>query len=218
MKFLEYSSYDLSNNEAEFKNNINKIIYLDNIDSISVLPYFTKIAKDHVPSHIKISTVIDYPFGISDTASRMLSVEKAIKSGTSAIELLCPMPILINRKYNKFRQEIDDIKNICYHNKIELKYVLEYKILSSVLMQKICQILISKQIYNIYTSAGYLLNNIVDNILVSMLLLEKNTDLNIILNGQAWHEKQINMILENPKIYGYKTNNIYTLEKISKKI
>jgi hypothetical protein len=65
-----------------------------------------------------------------------------------------------------------------------------------------------------YPSVNYLLDNISDNILVSMLINQKNPKIKIIVNGSAWTDDHINTIFNNPKIYGYKTSNIYTFEKL----
>jgi len=42
--------------------------------------------------------------------------------------------------------------------------------------------------------------------------------MNVIVNGQAWTDEHIDLILSNPNINSYKTTNIYTLEKIFNKI
>jgi hypothetical protein len=51
-----------------------------------------------------------------------------------------------------------------------------------------------------------------------MLVHQKNPKTNIIFSGSAWTDEQIDMVLNNQQIYGYKTTNIYTLEKIYQKI
>jgi hypothetical protein len=51
-----------------------------------------------------------------------------------------------------------------------------------------------------------------------MMLLKKNPHLNIIVNGQAWTDAHVELILSNEQIFAYKTNNIHILEKLSQKI
>jgi hypothetical protein len=100
---------------------------------------------------------------------------------------------------------------------VDLRYVLEYKIFVPELLYKMASILTEFGINTIYPSANFLMDNISDNILAAMLISQKNTNMNIIVNGSAWTDDQINNILNSTKIYGYKTSNIYTLEKITKK-
>lgn len=216
MNILEYGYYDLASNETEIKENIKKaLIYSPN--AISVLPYYTKTIKPFLSSNTRLSTIIDYPFGLTDTDSRIKSVETAIKNDIDILELITPTHLLCNRKYDKFRKELEIISKLCEQSFIELRYILEYKIFTPELLYKVSQILQEFNISTIYPSSNYLMDTISDNILVSMLISHKNPNMNIIVNGSAWTDEQIDLILANTKIYGYRTSNLYTLAKIAKK-
>lgn len=214
---IEYGYYDFASDEKETKENIQQAVnfkpYL-----ISVLPQYVKIIKKTIPSDTILSTIIDYPFGLSDYSSREESVKIAIQNGASCIELLCPNHALCNRKYDKFRLEIDVLKNLCDLHNVQLRYVLEYKVYTLELLYKITDILYLKNLPTIYPSASYSLDSIVDNILVSMMLKKKNPKLNIVVNGQAWNNQHIDLILANDNINTYKTTNIHTLENLYYKI
>jgi deoxyribose-phosphate aldolase len=217
LQYVEYGYYDYASGEQETKDTISIATKLAP-STISVLPQYVKLIKKNIPDHIKLGTVIDYPFGLSNYADRESAVVSAIKNGANAIEIVCPNYALCNRKYDKFRLEIDVLKEICANHNVDLKYVLEYKIYTLNLLYKISEILFLKELSTTYISSSFFMDSISDNILVAMMLQKKNPNMNLIVTGQAWTDKHIDLILSNSNIFAYKTTNIYTLEKIIRKI
>jgi deoxyribose-phosphate aldolase len=215
-KIIEYGYYDLASNETEIKENIKQATEYKP-KTISVLPFYTKVIKPLLPDSIKLSTVIDYPFGISDSLSRIISIEQAIKDGSDSIELIMQSPFLCNRKYDKIRKELEAFSSICQEHKIKPKVILEYKIFAPELLYKSCSLLSEFGIDTIYPSANFLMDNISDNIIAGMLILKKNPNIMVIFNGNAWTDSQVELILSNPQIHAYKTSNIYTLQKLYQK-
>ena len=217
LKYIEYGYYDFDSNEKETKDNIERAIKYAPA-TISVLPHYVKTISKIIPDHIKLGTIIDYPYGLLDYTARELCIKNAIKNGATSIEIVCSNHFLCNRKYDRFRLEIDCIKKICFDNQVDLKYILDYKTFTLPLLQKISEILVSKKLNTVYPSTCLALDSISENILVSMMLQKKHPDLNVIVTGQAWTDEHINLILSNDNIFAYKTHNIYTLEKITNKI
>jgi|694.fasta_scaffold60647_9 deoxyribose-phosphate aldolase len=217
MKILEYGYYDLATNETETKELIKKALSFQP-HSVSVLPYYVRTIRPIVFGRTELSCVIDYPFGLTESASRILSIEQAIKDGADIIELVMASPLLCNRKYDKLRKELEIYVSLCTQNNVRARCVLEYKIFAPELLYKAASILNEFDISVIYPSANFLIDNISDNILAGMLVHQKNPKTNIIFSGSAWTDEQIDMVLNNQQIYGYKTTNIYTLEKIYQKI
>ena len=78
--------------------------------------------------------------------------------------------------------------------------------------------MVGHKIDTIYPSSNHLLDNLADNILASVMINQKIDNIKIVVNGNAWTDSHVDTLLSNKKIYAYKTNNIYTLEKISKKL
>jgi len=214
---LEYGYYDFASDERETKEQIKQAVSFSP-SVISVLPQYTRVVNKILPDHIILGTIIDYPFGLSDFLSREDAVKRAIKAGARSIEIVCPNHPLCNRKYDRFRIEIDCIKKICIDNMVDLRYIIDYKTYTFNLMHKVADILYLKKLPTIYPSTSFSLDSISDNILVSMMLKKKNPNINVIITGQAWTDKQIDLILSNNEISIYKTTNIHTLEKIASKI
>ena len=215
---IEYGYYDIASDEKEVKENIEHSLDFSP-SSVSVLPQYLKLViKSLLEQNINAGTIIDYPFGLSNSKSREDSVVEAIDKGANYIEVVCPNFNLCNRKYEKFRIEIDKFTELCGSANVELRYVLDYKIYNLNLLQKVSQILASKKIFTVYPSVGFLMDAVSDNILVGMLIIKKNPEMNVIFNGQAWTDQHIDLILSNSNIKTYKTSNIHTLEKIVNKI
>jgi hypothetical protein len=213
MNIIEYGHYDIASNESEIKEIITKALSF-HPQTISTLPYYTKIVKSLIPKETKLSCILDYPFGLSDSESRNKLLEIAIKNGSEIVELVAPSHLLCNRRYDKFRKELESYSKLCSEANVEIRYMLEYKLFTPELLYKTASILTDFNIPVMYPSVNYLLDNISDNILVSMLINQKNPKIKIIVNGSAWTDDHINILFNNPKIYGYKTSNIYTLEKL----
>lgn len=217
MKILEYGYYDLATNETEIKEIAKKALSFQP-HSISILPYYIKTIRPIIFGRTDLSCVIDYPFGLSDTVSRITSVEQAIRDGADIIEFIMSSPVLCNRKYDKLRKELEIYSSICINHNVEPRCILEYKIFAPELLYKAASILSEFGINTVYPSANFLIDNISDNILAGMMIHQKNPKSNIIFSGSAWTDDHINMVFNNTQIYGYKTTNIYTLEKLYQKI
>ena len=218
MKILEYGYYDFASNESETKETISKIIKYQPT-TVFVLPYYTKSIKPLLKDYnIGLGTVIDYPFGLSDLKTRMSAVDAISKSGVDVLDVVAPTSLLCNRKYDKFRDDINTHRDACAQFGIELRYTIDYRIFTLDLLYKVAQILVGHQINTIYPSSNYFLDNLTDNILASALINKKIDNINIIVNGNAWTDKHADMLLSHKQIYGYKTNNAYMLETLVNKL
>ena len=217
LQYIEYGHYDFDSNAKETKTAVQKAIKYSP-STISILPTYIQTVKKIIPDNIRLGTIIDYPFGLAGYLERENAVKSAITQGVNSIEIVAPNHALCNRKYDRFRLEIDCIKRICLEKKVDLKYIIEYKTYNLPLMHKVADILYTKKLPTIYPSTSFFMDNISDNIIVSMMLQKRNKNLNVISTGQAWTDDQIDLILSNENLFAYKTNNIYTLEKITNKI
>ncbi len=215
MNILEYGYYDVAANDIEVKQNVAKAVKLS-VDVVSVLPSYLRATKNILKdSQTILSTVIDYPFGLSSTESRRVETENALKSGAKIIELVAPNHALCNKKYDKFRKDINEQKALCDRHNAELRYIIDYRTYTEYMLYKITTMVAAHQIDTIYPSNNYMLDNIVDNLIASMMIAKKVPYINVVVNGNAWNEKQLNLI-QKTDIYAYKTNNILTLETLSK--
>ena len=209
---IEYANYDISNNDNELKAEFDIINKL-NVNTVSVLPCHTKLAKSNLKSSIKIATVIDYPLGYSSISSRSSNIVSSIKEGSSIIELVIPSHFLCNRKYDKIKSDIETQYKICNEAGIEIRYILEYRIFQVDSLYKISQLLKANSIDTILPSTGFFLDDINDNLIVGALISKKIPDMKIIYNGKIWNEKHYSLIL-NSNLYGFRSYSKSSLSKV----
>ncbi len=212
---IEYYNYDIGTKDSELASIVGKISKY-NIKLLSVLPSHIKVAKSFLPEHIKLSTPIDYPFGILDLKSKLSSIENAIKYNINTIDLICPSYYLCNRKYDKFKDDIKHVQSLISQcPNVELRYILEYRQFNYEMLYKIVQILYDFNIKIIYPSTGYFIDDIIDNMTASALINKKVPNMHIISNGNIWSENHIKLI-KNANLFGLRVNSINALELLSK--
>lgn len=206
---IEYASHDLSINDQELKTQLAEVIKYENVSSVSVLYPQVKIAKNIISddSHILLSTIIDFPLGSLDIKQRLELIENSIENKVDIIELVCPMYLVVNRKYDKLRQDIKQAFTLCHEHNIELRYILDYRIYSYNLMYKICQILVENGIKIAYPATGYFLDNINDNILAAALINQKVPSIKIICNGNIWTKDHVTLVKKSP-VHGVRVSNL----------
>lgn len=210
---IEYACYDHSLSEDEVKNNILSAIKLG-ITNLSIyqysIPYIKPIISGlSLNTKISISVPADYPYGLSDLKSRNFIVEQIVKTGVSTIDLVMPSKCIVNRKYDKIRDDISSNLDICNKNNIELRYILEYRVFSHEVLAKICQILKNMGINSIIPSTGQMIDDINDNIIAAKYLHSKS-NIDVIINGNVWNEKQA----ENIKNCGASSLRLHYLSSI----
>lgn len=217
MNYIEYALYDLDFNEDEIKNSVEAAIELG-VDCISVPFFLTKFCKNLTKNtKTSISNAIDYPLGISDIKSRNNAIVNAIENGAEKIEIVIQNSYLSCKKYDKLRQDIKSNYDICFSKNIPIYYYLEYRVFTHQSLIKACNLLLEIPINNVYVSSGYMLDNVEDNMIATMLLQEK-TNIKPIFTTDIWTKKHVELLIKN-KIdrFRFKSlNSIRTLHSINK--
>jgi len=212
MKYVEYQAYDLDDTEAEVKIKIEKALTYK-VNSICVPYSYTKTAKSLAKNtSTVIANAVDYPLGLSDTASRNTMIMNSIDNGAQKINIVIQNNYLANKKYDKIKQDIQSNYEICASKSIDLSYYLEYRIFTHQSLIKACGLLSENNIKTVYVSTGYLLDNPEDNLIATMLLKEK-TNIEVIFSGNLWTQKHIKNITKN-HIDNIRTNTILGLDLI----
>ncbi len=207
---IQYACYDYILPEEEIKKNITNALKLG-IKNISTYSYSLSSIRSLISNDIDLSVPVDFPYGISDSKIRNFSINQLSKiENVKTIDLAAPAKILVNRKYDKFRDDVKSNLDICNENNIKLRYVLEYRIFSHEILAKVCQILYSLGIKEVFPSTGQMLDDINDNIIATKYLSSKS-EIKVISNGNIWNLTQIDNI-KNSSIYGIRFHNINSLE------
>jgi len=214
--YIEYACYDHSLSDDEVKQNISEAINFG-IKNIAIhytyIPLIKPLIYQSEPSII-LSSPIDYPYGLSDSKTRILAIENAAKAGASVIDITVPSKYISNRKYDKLR---DDIKNnilICQKNNLIPRYILEYRVFNHETLAKTCQILKSLGVEYILPSTGHMIDNINDNLIACKYLMAKS-GINIICNGNIWTNKQADTV-RSSEVYGARLHHLPSIELFTK--
>lgn len=203
--FLEYY-LDCFLNDQEIKDTLNSIKSIQKIDSILINEHQYRLSKLFFnPS--KINIYCDFPLGLSTADIRLKNLE-SISNKSSIISIQAPSCFLINRKYDKIRKEIEQIKNIIPKD-TEIRYIVDYRKYNHNILNKFCSILKENNIHTVYPSTTFFLDNIYDNIIASKYL-EKNSKIKVIFNGNFWTQDHVDLIIKS-KPAGITTQHIQSL-------
>lgn len=206
---IEYCFYDISHSDEELKN-LFKQVNDYHPSLVSVFPYNIKLAKSLFDeSKTRIASVIDYPFGMSDSKNRLSQIEYAKKLGADCVNIVAQPNLLCNRKYDKFREDIRGVIELTQRLELEVRYILEYRVFTYDLLYKVSQILKAEGISTIYPASGYGLDDINDNI-VAAALINKKVPINIVCNGNIWNQNQI-LSLNKVSLFGLQVNSVNSL-------
>jgi deoxyribose-phosphate aldolase len=211
----EYACYDISINEEEVKQNIATAMKMKP-SVISVHPYSLNYIKNIIDDSVMLSCVVDYPMGLNDTVTRNnIITQIAVKNNrVNIIDLSIPSKLIVNRKYDKFREDIKSNIEICQKYNIELRYMLEYRIFSHEILAKVCQILKTFNIKQVLPSSGFMLDDINDNVIAAKYLMAKS-GIEVVCNGNVWHKSQIDNVHKSG-VYGLRVNYLSSLELLVK--
>lgn len=206
---IEYYINSIDDKDIDIKNYIDQLITTPITSVISTF-YYSKIIKKYC-SKLSVGTFIDYPIANCEPYIRQLMLQDAIKNGIDYFAISMPYYYLVNRKYDKIREDIQ--KNLAVCQDKQLRYILEYRKFDHQILAKVCDILLDSGINIVYPSTGFFLDSLEDNILACKYLHSK-TSINTIINGNVWTKQHTQQILKS-EMYGLSCNNILTLKLIS---
>lgn len=207
--YIEYYINAVDEKDLEIKQNIENLIQHVSIKNIVSNNYQAKYIKKNF-NNLNVGSFIDYPIASMEPSFRQEHIKNSLSQDLDFISITIQSYYLINRKYDKIRDDIKKNLDICQNK--ELRYILEYRKFDHQILAKACEILISCGVNIIYPSTGFFIDNLDDNILACQYL-NKKTGINTIINGNTWTKKQIDQILKS-NLYGFSSNNIYCLKLI----
>jgi len=219
MNNIEYACYDYSLNETELQDNIIKAIELGANSiavsqfSLSTIKNISKIASNN----ISISCVLDFPYGLSDFKSRSFMASQLVKQKNDIkyLDIMMPTKAITNRKYDKFREEIKNLLEICLGSNITIRYILEYRVYSHEVLAKTCQILREFGIETVFPSTGTMIDNIDDN-LIACNFLQTKSGIKTICTGNIYNANQAKSVKNMTSLEGVRFFYLSGLELFNK--
>ncbi len=107
---------------------------------IMIRPHFVLMAVERIrsaKSELKVGTVVDFPFGNSDTSIKLKEAEFAIENGAYDIDFVCDYNAFKRGAFKKFDADIVEGTKICVENKKIAKWIIETGALSKDEIRKI---------------------------------------------------------------------------------
>lgn len=124
-----------------------------NTASVCIPPSFVKKAAEYVAGKVRICTVIGFPNGYQTKGVKEFETREALRNGADEIDMVINIGDVKERNYEKVKEEIKSIKNIC--NDHILKVIIETCLLTQEEKITMCRIVSESGADYIKTSTGF---------------------------------------------------------------
>lgn len=210
--YIDFAVINTDLSEKQAKQQIADVIKYG-VNSVSIPYYLLKSCSRNflLSANIDISCFVDFPLGISDLSTRQLSVKNSIMIGANTIDITMPQNLAANRKYDKIREDIKAIKEICDPINVKIRYVLEYRSFDHRCLKKICEIFDDHNINYAFPSSGFFIDNLSDNLIASSFLHQNSKELNIIATGNMWTDNHFDILIRSG-VFGLRTFSPHTVK------
>jgi len=210
--YKEISCYDKDTTE----HNVQEAIFTAleyGFGGVSVPSYYLPLANSLIPAGFVVASSVDYPGGLSSLNVRCHSTINLIRAGANSIDLVANSNLLINRKFKKFRQDIESNYRICKDNNCSLRVMLEYRAYDkNSLIAAACDIIRDIGVDYVFPSTGSMIDVLDDAIVVGFFLQQKQ-QLNVICNANIWKPEDYEKV-EKSNIFGVRIKNINAVKNI----
>ena len=121
--------------------------------SICINPGYVKQAAEYMKGAIPVCTVIGFPLGATDTATKVFEAQTAIKNGAEEIDMVINIGRLKNGEVDYVRDEIAQIKKAIGSH--VLKVIIETCLLTDAEKETMCEVVCQAGADFIKTSTGF---------------------------------------------------------------
>lgn len=208
--YIEYYINNIDDKDIDIKKQLDYIKSSCKVRNVIAPPYHAKLIKKNFAT-FKVGCFLDYPIAGNDPGSRVDIIRNIFKANIDYAAIVLPFYYLVNRKYDKLRDDIK--KNLEASEGKEIRYILEYRKFDHQILTKACEILMIGGISTIYASTGFFIDNLDDNI-IACSYLHKKTSINTIINGNCWTDQHISQIVQSD-MFGFSSNNLFALKQFN---
>lgn len=125
--------------------------------SICVFPKYVAIANSFLKGETKITSLIDFPNGTSDTKKKILEIDNSISNGAKEIDVVINYKLIKNiEEHEELSEEIKKMTEFCHREGVEIKIIIEIGFLNYQEIENICNICVDNNVDFIMTSTGKL--------------------------------------------------------------
>ena len=121
--------------------------------SICINTCYVKQAVEYMKGAVPVCTVVGFPLGAMDTASKAFEAKTAVENGAEEVDMVINIGRLKNREYDAVREDIAAVKK-AVGSKL-LKVIIETCLLTDEEKEKMCDIVAEAGADFIKTSTGF---------------------------------------------------------------
>jgi deoxyribose-phosphate aldolase len=124
--------------------------------SVCINPYWIPFAAAALAgSSVKVCTVIGFPLGANDPATKIFEAKSALASGAAELDMVINIGALKSGKLDVVEKEITDLADIAHGSGALLKVILETCLLSEEEIVSGCQMAVRSRADFVKTSTGF---------------------------------------------------------------
>lgn len=124
--------------------------------SICILPQYIATAYSFLDK-VKISALIDFPKGTSDTKEKTNEIDSAIVNGAEEIDVVVNYNLIKDsEEQEELEKEIRELTEYCHREGVIIKAIIEIGALNYQEMETICRMCIDNNVDYVMTSTGKL--------------------------------------------------------------
>ncbi len=124
--------------------------------SVCINPVYVDLcAKELFGSTVKVCTVVGFPLGANETATKIAETDLAISSGASEIDMVINIGKLKNNEQDFVITEIYSLADLCHRNNVILKVIIETALLNDEEKVLACLLATDAKADFVKTSTGF---------------------------------------------------------------
>ena len=193
----EYLEYAFLDNTAtyteikEFAQKADQYKFHAVVVGSTYIKYVSEILKD---SPVKIVSVVDFPLGFGNTASRVAEAKQAIDDGADEIDIVVNIPAIKNKEFDKVKDDINQVKEAIGDH--VLKVIIETTLIDDKELEQVCKTLETTEAEFIKTCTGFSgLNNFNDFVNNLVLIHKYAPSKKIKASGGIKNFKDVNRVI-----------------------
>jgi len=186
------------------------IEYSSKVDRICLPPSLIARFKE-ANAKADISALIGFPYGISDSKTKLYEVIQSYRYGARSIDLFINRMDISNKRYNTVYDELSACYAVAHERSMDFRIVVESRALEPVEIDKISELAIVVGIPGLVLASGTSSIDLADQLIIAKQLMQK-TALQVYV-GPVWTEDQYTKAVKS-KMYGIRFNSTHSLASI----
>jgi deoxyribose-phosphate aldolase len=128
-----------------------------NFASVCIPPYYVSHANELLKESetVKVCTVIGFPLGYDNTASKVESIKKAIEQGADELDAVVNIPAIKDGDWKTVRYDLESMSTVVQRNDKLLKIIFETCYLTNDEIEKLSEICLEYGVDYLKTSTGF---------------------------------------------------------------